>query len=50
MAKGIVIVINLTFGSFGYKTRGSFVHNETADKQGSFSSFIVCDITCELQR
>ena len=50
IGKGIVIGINLIFGLFGYKTRGSCVYNKTAEKQGSFSSFIVWDITYKLMR
>ena len=48
MGKGIVIGINLIFGLFGYKTRGSFVHNKIAEKQEGFSSFIVWDNTYKL--
>ena len=43
--KGIVIRMNLIFGFFGYKTRGICVYNKTAEKQGSFSSYNVWDIT-----
>ena len=39
--KGIVIGINIIFGLFAYKTRGSYGCNKTAEKQGSFCSFIV---------
>ena len=47
---GTVIGIKFIFGIFGCKTRGSCMHDETAEKQGSFSSFIACDITCKLMR
>ena len=38
--KGIVIGINLTLGLFRCKTMSSCVYNETAEKKGSFCSFI----------
>ena len=50
LGKGIVIEINLIFGLFRYKTRGSCVYNETAEKQGSFCSFMAWDITYKLMR
>ena len=39
--KGIVTEIYIIFGLFAYKTRGSCMYNKTAEKQGSFNSFIV---------
>ena len=50
MGKAIVIGINLIFGLCGYKTRGSFVHNKIAEKQGGFSSFIAWDNSYKLMR
>ena len=50
IGKGIVIGIKCIFGLFKYKTRGSCVYNKTVEKQGIFSSFIVCNITSELIR
>ena len=40
--KGIVVGINLTFGSFRCKTRSSCVYNETAEKKTSSCNFIAC--------
>ena len=48
--KGIEIGINLIFGIFRYKTRGSCVYNKTEEKQESFCSLIVWDITYKLMR
>ena len=44
VGKDIVVGIKLVFGLVGYKTGGSCVYNKTAEKQGSFSGFIVGDI------
>ena len=41
--------MNLAFGLFGCKTRDGCVHNETVQKQGSFSSFNACNSTCKLK-
>ena len=48
--KGSVIGVNLTFGLFRYKTRGSCVYNETDEKKGSLCSFLAWYITCKLMR
>ena len=40
----------VVFGLFGYKTMHSCVYNKTAEKQGSFDSFIACGIKCKLIR
>ena len=39
--KGIVIGIDLNFELFGYKTKGSYVYNKTAEIFLCFCSFIV---------
>ena len=50
VGKGIVIGTKSTSGLLGCKTMGNCVYNETAEKQGSFSSFIAWNITCKLMR
>ena len=41
VGKGIVVGIKFTFRSFGCKTVGNCVYNETSEKQRSLSSFII---------
>ena len=50
IGKGIVIGINLISGLLRYQTMGSCVYNKTAQKRGSFCSFIVWDITYKVMR
>ena len=50
IGKGIVIGINLKFGLYQCKTKGSCVYNKTAEKKGSFCNFIVRDNTNKLMR
>ena len=48
--KVIMLGLNLMFGLFGYKTRGSCVSNKTAEIKGSFNIFSVRKITYELMK
>ena len=50
IGKGIVIGIDSIFGLFGHKTRSSCIDNKTAEKYGSFSSFIVRHIVYKILR
>ena len=50
VGKGIVIGMRFIFGLFGYKTEVSCVYNKIAEKRGSFSNFIVWDITYKVMR
>ena len=46
--KVMPIEMRLIFESFGCKSRTSCMYNGTAEKQGSFSSFIIVwDVTCK---
>ena len=50
VGKGIVVELKFIFGLFGYKTQCSCVYHKTAEKQQSFSTFIVLDSTRKLMR
>ena len=50
IGKGMVIGINLISELFRYQTKGSCVYNKTAEKSGSFCSFIAWNITYKVMR
>ena len=50
IGKGIGIGINLISELFRYQTRRSCLYNKTAEKRGSFCSFIIWDIGYKVMR